>query len=537
MLPDFSSPVWPWHWQLTPQQYGLAGGLGVLLLLMIVAEHGVPWRLLSLVVRGLRLGRLLWFLRSDQVVLGSIALRDSDRVRHCHIVGSPGSGKTEATKSLIFEDIRRGRGCFIIDAKGDRELYEEVRGFAKSVGRESDVYLISATYPEESAIWNPCGLGNASELQSKFLNANIYSEPYYAKACEYGLIQAFNRLTQSKPSGFALPDLVRELKYLAEKQKNDALEGLFFDFGSLVESEWAEILACKPSRYGQPEISLLDIVLGNKILFVDLPTEGRSVQSSRVGRVLTQELILISGLRKGFPALNQQGVFSVYIDEFDAFATESFATFLNKGRSSNFMIHIAHQTISDLKKISQEFAGQILGLCNVHIVFRQDDPDDSEFWARFFGTRATVKTTHQTQSGSKTGQGTSRETMEFVIGPDRIKNLGVGQCIISIKTKKLTRLTKLPLPKSFRAFGKTPQIEREPLSGRRRSPVSAPSEKTTAEEARDLSAENFHISSKKSQPAPRNPADQGKWDLVPKKQASKTRLEREDNHGYTETRD
>jgi conjugal transfer pilus assembly protein TraD len=391
-----------------------------------------------------------FFTPKSGVQLGPIFLNDSDRVRHSHIVGSSGSGKTEATKLLIFEDIRRNRGCFIIDAKGDRELYDEVKAFCEVVGREKDLQLISATFPKESSIWNPCGLGNASELQSKFLNSNLYSEAFYAKACELGLLQAFNTLTQSKPDGFGLLDLVRELKYMASQQKNENLEGLFLDFGSLAQSEWAEVLGCTPSD-SKREISLLDIVQKNQILFVHLPTEGKSIQSSRIGRLLTQELILISGLKKSYPILNRSGVFSVFIDEFDAFATESFITFLNKGRSSHFMIHIAHQTLSDLKKISPEFLDQVLGNCNIRLIFRQDVPDDAELWSRFMGTRTVTKQTYQTQDGGKTGLSSNRESQEFVITPDEIKSLGVGQCVVSVKTRKMAKKIRLPLAPQFRS--------------------------------------------------------------------------------------
>jgi hypothetical protein len=384
------------------------------------------------------------------IQLGPVFLQDSERVRHTHIVGSPGSGKTEATKALIFEDIRRGRGCFIIDAKGDRELYDEVKAFCVKAEREGDLKLLSATFPSESSVWNPCGLGNASELQSKFLNSNVYSEAFYAKACELGLLQAFNRLTKSESGGFNVADLVQKLKSLADEQKNKYIEGLFFDFGSLAECEWGEILGCSGAGQSSREISLLDIVQNNQILFVHLPTEGKSIQSSRIGRLLTQELILISGLRKSFPSLNQTGVFSIFIDEFDAFATESFITFLNKGRSSNFMIHLAHQTLSDLKRVSPVFAGQVLGNCNVHLIFRQDDPDDAELWARFMGTKTVTKRTFQTQDGSKTGASSNRESLEFIVSPDQIKNLGVGQCVVSIKTRRLHRITKLPLPAQHR---------------------------------------------------------------------------------------
>ncbi|NBW82407.1 hypothetical protein EBR21_11700 [bacterium] len=68
--------------------------------------------------------------------------------------------------------------------------------------------------------------------------------------------------------------------------------------------------------------------------------------------------------------------FSVFVDEFDAFASPAFATFLNKGRSSDFMIHLAHQTLSDLNRVSPDFMGQIMGNMNVRYIFRQDSQPD-----------------------------------------------------------------------------------------------------------------------------------------------------------------
>jgi hypothetical protein len=430
---------------------------------ILIRLPGATWAVLKALMR--------WTKRRmvPHVRLGPVKLTDSDRIRHCHIVGSSGSGKTEATKLLIFEDIRQGRGCFIIDPKGDRELFEEVRGFCRAMGREADLKLLSANHLDETSVWNPCGLGNASELQSKFYNSNVYSEAYYAKACEVGLIRSFNRLMESRPKGFGLNELVATLREVAEQDRSKAMEGLFFDFESIAQSEWAKVLGCDPAFAKGREVSLLEITQKNQILFVDLPTEGKSLQSSRIGRLLTQELILISGLRKAAPKLMQgQPVFSVFIDEFDAFATDSFITFLNKARSSRFMIHIIHQTLSDLKKISPEFLGQVLGLCNIHLIGIQHDPDDAELWARFIGTQLGYKKTIQTDGIWETGRGSIREVQEFIVSPGTIKNLGVGRFVASVKTQGLTMLVRLPLAPRFSGRGGAASVS-DPLAGRVRT--------------------------------------------------------------------
>lgn len=426
------------------------------------------------------------------IAIGDEWISDTARLRHTHIVGATGTGKTVLIENLLFSDLARGYGAIIIDPKGERDFYDSVKNYCASIGRADDLYFLSATFPEESSVWNPCGLGNSSELQTKFFNSAIYSEPHYAKACEFGLLRAFLNLTSQQKNGFTPLDLIRELELIAKDEKDATLQGLFFDLNNLAYGEWNQALACQPRKSIQTnrEISLLDIVTQNKILFVDLPTEGKKVQSSRIGRLLTQEIILISGMRKRNRALLGDRPFSVYIDEFDAFATESFSTFLNKGRSSRFMIHLAHQTLSDLNIISPEFTGQILGNCNVRFIFRQDDPDDAERWARFIGTRIVVKQTYRTTDGMKTGESSNRETQEFVISPNRIKSLPIGQCVFSQKTEGHVSVLRVP-------------YDERPAPLARSAPITAP-EKRGIGLPEELNA-NELIGAEKSSEIPENP--------------------------------
>lgn len=379
----------------------------------------------------------------DEIRVGAVRIRDEARLRHCHIVGATGSGKTVLIEQLLFSDLARGLGALVIDPKGDREFYDRLKSFCKSIGRESDLHLLSASHPEESVRWNPCRLGDVSELQSKFFNSSIYDHHFYAKAVELGLLRAFQSLVGKRPEGFGLNDLCKTLQGLASETKDETLKGLFFDLNSLALSEWGEIF----SGAGK-EITLFDVTRKNEILFVDLPTEAKKTQSQRIGRLILQEITLLSGMRKNYPHLKGARPFSIYVDEFDAFATPAFATFLNKGRSSAFMIHLAHQTLSDLNLVSESFAGQIMGNTNIRFVFRQDDPDDAETWARFFGTHSVVKRTFQTQDGSKTGMSSNREALEFRISPDTIKDLAIGKCIVSIKTDRIFKELAVPHPDS-----------------------------------------------------------------------------------------
>ena len=120
------------------------------------------------------------------------------------------------------------------------------------------------------------------------------------------------------------------------------------------------------------------------------------------------------------------------------------------------MIHIAHQTLSDLNRISPDFAGQVLGNCNVRFIFRQDDPDDAERWARFIGTRLVTKRTYQTDDGVSTGKSSNRDVLEFVITPDQIKGLLVGEAAFSIKSERVVKLVRTTMNSPI------PVVDRKP---------------------------------------------------------------------------
>jgi hypothetical protein len=159
-------------------------------------------------------------------------------------------------EQLIYRDLERGHGALIIDPKGDRTFYERIRKFCQKIGRESDLHLLSTTYLEESSLWNPCRLGSASELQSKFYQSATYSEPHYAKACELALLKIFNELGEADEA-FSVNEVVAALDRQSRNGKDETMAGLYLDLGNLAQGDWGAVLGCTGRQL--PEISLLDI--------------------------------------------------------------------------------------------------------------------------------------------------------------------------------------------------------------------------------------------------------------------------------------
>lgn len=130
---------------------------------------------------------------------------------------------------------------------------------------------------------------------------------------------------------------------------------------------------------------------------------------------------------------NQRRPFVCIIDEFADFAQEDFIGFLDRARSSRMSIVLAHQEISDLKRISNEFAARLIGNTSTLYSFLQKVPESAEMISGIAGTKSVWKETVQSEKffgvDLPTGGKSLREVEEFNIHPNMIKSLRVGKCV------------------------------------------------------------------------------------------------------------
>lgn len=78
---------------------------------------------------------------------------DDDLRKHQLILGSTGSGKSEALKSIFFNALSWSSGFFIADGKADNKLPTDTYTMARSLGRDQDVlflnFLLAGKTPEQ----------------------------------------------------------------------------------------------------------------------------------------------------------------------------------------------------------------------------------------------------------------------------------------------------------------------------------------------------------------------------------------------------
>lgn len=85
---------------------------------------------------------------------------------HTLITGTTGAGKTRLYDLLCAQAVFRGEGVVVIDPKGDRDLYENIRAAAAACGRE--VLFFHPAFPDRSIRLNPLhSFSRATELAAR----------------------------------------------------------------------------------------------------------------------------------------------------------------------------------------------------------------------------------------------------------------------------------------------------------------------------------------------------------------------------------
>ncbi|MFA5028918.1 MAG: type IV secretion system DNA-binding domain-containing protein, partial [Candidatus Methylomirabilota bacterium] len=74
---------------------------------------------------------------------------------HTLVLGSSGSGKTQLLLSLLAQQIQRGGGCLMIDAKVDKQSLQTVLALCRQADRLEDLRVLWPPNPTISHTWNP----------------------------------------------------------------------------------------------------------------------------------------------------------------------------------------------------------------------------------------------------------------------------------------------------------------------------------------------------------------------------------------------
>lgn len=330
----------------------------------------------------------------------------ADRQRHAYIIGQTGTGKSGMLELLTLTDIQEGQGFAVIDPHGDFAL-DVLKRIPAS--RVKDVVYFN---PGDTAF--PMGF-NPLEVNDPTLRTHTCSELIavlkrmfdysWGPRLEYILRYCILALLDSPDS--TMLDITRMLT--DRGFRNDVLsrvtDPVVRNFWTLEYASWNEKFqteAIAPvlnkvgafttnplvrNIIGQPKSSfdLRQIMDEGKILIVNL---SRGIvgedNAALLGALLVTKIQMAAMSRANVP-LAQRRPFYLYVDEFQNFATDSFATILSEARKYGLNLTVANQYIAQMLP---EIRDAIFGNVGTVIAFRLS-ADDSRSVVRYFEPKFT----------------------------------------------------------------------------------------------------------------------------------------------------
>ena len=393
-----------------------------------------------------------------------IRLPDKVRTQHVQILGGSGAGKTSSfILPAIAQDVEHGHPLIIIDGKADGSFRRDLEAIAEKYQR-SEALQIFDLRGENSQSYNPLAGLSASDAANTLVNSFSWTQLHY-KARSLEALQCICRLPQVQKnltvgaiakvleSSTSFSTAINSLQTSKEsgdgmKSWFEACSGMKSQLNSLNSGKHGALLNCS-----DPQISLQKVISERKIVYFRLPALADGDASLALGRLILNDL---KNLASSQHAKDESVFCPVYIDEFAPFAIPDFATIFAMGRSAGLALHVSHQSMGDLKKVSEFFVSQVIDNTATKIFFRLGDDQTAEKAARLTGTKEGSKITRRaTLDGDKAeleAAGSIRDAHEFIYHPQVFKNLLKGELILTsahgLPTKNggvLTRRLKVPL--------------------------------------------------------------------------------------------
>lgn len=317
-----------------------------------------------------------------------------DRSRHVYIIGQTGAGKSGLLELFALSDIYHNQGYAIIDPHGDFAV-NNLRFIPQH--RIQDVVYFN---PADTAY--PLGF-NPMEVIDPGMKNNISSEiigvlkrmfgDSWGPRLEY--ILRYTILALLEHPNTTMLDITRMLtdkkfrkEVLATCTDTVVLQFWNIEFASWNDKFQAEAVAPVLNKVGaftanpiirniigQPKstFNIRQIMDEGKILIVNL-SKGLIGEDNAgiLGSFLVTKIQLAAMSRSDIANIEDRRPFYLYVDEFQNFATDSFATILSEARKYGLNLTVANQYISQME---ENVRNAVFGNVGTTISFRVSADD------------------------------------------------------------------------------------------------------------------------------------------------------------------
>lgn len=326
-----------------------------------------------------------------------VFISESDRQRHMYMVGRTGTGKTQLLESMMLQDILAGKGICFIDPHGDAA--EELLGLIPPERAKDVIYF------DPGDTQRPFGmnmLDAKTEDEKHFVVANILGLMYklfdpnktgiIGPRFEHGVRNAMLTVMSAPGSTFVEvmrvmqdPEYVKELlplvndpivrrywtdqiAHTSDFHKSEVLDYTVSKFGRFVTNRMMRDIIGQSKSSFDPR----QIMDEGKILIANL-SKGKigEENSNFLGLILVPKILAAAMSRVNIPE-DQRRPFYLYVDEFQNFATETFASILSEARKYGLNLIVANQFVG---QIQEDVKNAIFGNIGTLMAYRVGVPD------------------------------------------------------------------------------------------------------------------------------------------------------------------
>ncbi len=293
-----------------------------------------------------------------------------DRSRHVYIIGQTGAGKSGLLELFALSDIFHGQGYAIIDPHGDLAV-NNMRFVPGS--RMQDVVYFNPADTAYPVGFNPLEVTNPDQknnISSEVIGVlkRMFGEswgPRLEYILRYTILALLDRpSTTMLDISRMLTDKKFRKETLSYSKDTVVLQFWNIEFASWNDKFAAEAIAPVLNKVGaftanpiirniigQPKstFNIRQIMDEGKILIVNL-SKGLIGEdnASILGSFLVTKIQLAAMSRSDIPNIADRRPFYLYVDEFQNFATDSFATILSEARKYALNLTVANQYISQM---------------------------------------------------------------------------------------------------------------------------------------------------------------------------------------------
>ncbi|OGH69607.1 MAG: hypothetical protein A3C90_04225 [Candidatus Magasanikbacteria bacterium RIFCSPHIGHO2_02_FULL_51_14] len=316
-----------------------------------------------------------------------------DRRRHMYVVGKTGMGKTTMLENMVLSDIYKGHGVGVVDPHGD--FAEKIINYIPA-NRINDVLYIN---PGDVAF--PIGfniLEIETEEQKHLVAAGLMAifkkiwPDVWSARMEYILNNTLLALLDYPGSTLlGINRLLGDKKYrrrVVGKLKDPVVKAFWQnEFANYPERYMTEAVAPIQNKIGQflsatvirnmvaqvkSTINIRESMDSGKIIIMNLSKGRIGEDNSRLlGGMLITKVQLAAMERVDTPEEKRKDFF-LYVDEFQNFATESFANILSEARKYRLSLIMAHQYVAQL---AEEVRDAVFGNVGTIVTFRVGGAD------------------------------------------------------------------------------------------------------------------------------------------------------------------